>query len=144
VIADSDELHRRYDLDDREHSRLVAMVAHPGMASNCMLYRANRLAPVVLNLPAVCAALGPALRTVLTDYWVASPTTDVHFLVEADRFRRFVLDALLADRLPADVADQCGLREALDREGLGLTLHLEASRRLVSTGPHSGVVETHA
>lgn len=56
-----------------------------------MLYRANRLAPVALNLPATCKALGDDLNQLISKYWDSEPITDVNFLVEADRFCQFLL-----------------------------------------------------
>lgn len=93
-----------YDLTPKETRRLAAIAASPGMEANCMLYRANRLAPVALNLPDLCDALGEQLNPLISAYWAAEPTTDVHFLVEADRFCRFLLarpDALPVAAWPA-------------------------------------------
>jgi len=60
VRADPHVLHARFTLTCKEWHRLSAIAASPGMAANCILYRANRLAPVALNLPETCAALlGP-------------------------------------------------------------------------------------
>ena len=101
-----------YSLTDREWRRLVAIVQHRGMECACMLYRANRLAPLVLTLPGLCRALGTDLRAVASDYWAAFPETNVHVFVEADRFCGFVRRQLAAGReLPAGVA------AALDEEG---------------------------
>lgn len=83
-------LRERYDLTDREWRRLAAIVASKGMEANCMLYRANRLAPVALNLPETCHAVAGDLNRLISAYWDSEPTTDVHFLVEADRFCCFL------------------------------------------------------
>ncbi len=85
-------LRERYDLTDKEWRRLTGIAASKGMEANCMLYRANRLAPVALNLPETCAALGEDLNRLISAYWESEPTTNVHFLVEADRFCRFLRD----------------------------------------------------
>lgn len=90
VRGDAAELERRYDLNAREAGRLAAIAASKGMAANCMLYRANRLAPVALNCPALCTALGDDLNRLISAYWESQPTTDVHFLVETDRFCCFL------------------------------------------------------
>jgi len=90
VKIDPSLLMRRYDLTGREAGRLEAIVRHPGMACSCMVYRANRLAPLALNTPGLCKALGRDLRAVASDYWAAHPQSNVHFYVEADRFCRFV------------------------------------------------------
>jgi len=42
-------LHQRYELTEREWRRLVGIVQHPGMACACIVYRANRLAPLALT-----------------------------------------------------------------------------------------------
>jgi hypothetical protein len=84
-------LRERYSLTDKEWRRLVGLVGSKGMEANCMLYRANRLAPVALNLRDTCKALGDDLNRLISAYWESEPTTDVHFLIETDRFCRFLL-----------------------------------------------------
>jgi hypothetical protein len=83
-------LRERYTLTDKEWRRLAGIVASKGMEANCMLYRANRLIPVALNLPETCDAIRDDLNRLISAYWESEPTTDVHFLVEADRFCRFL------------------------------------------------------
>lgn len=90
VRSDAAVLTRRYDLTAREAQRLATIAASKGMAANCMLYRANRLAPVALNCPELCSALGEELNRLISAYWESEPTTDVHFLVETDRFCTFL------------------------------------------------------
>lgn len=80
----------RYELTERERRRLVAMVGHAGMACACMLYRANRLAPLALNVPALCSALGAGLRDAVSAYWAAYPHADGHFYAETERFCRYL------------------------------------------------------
>ncbi len=67
------------------------MVNQKGMACNCILYRANRLAPLALNLHGFCKALGPRLGPLLSEYSVLYPNTNVHFYLECDRFCQFVV-----------------------------------------------------
>src|SRR6266851_4429461 len=92
VRAAPETLRERYNLTEKEWRRLAGIVRSKGMEANCMLYRANRLAPVALNLPETCTALGEDLNSLISAYWESEPTTDVHFLVEADRFCRFLCD----------------------------------------------------
>lgn len=80
----------RYALTARERGRLEAIVASRGMEANCMMYRANRLAPLALNIPDTCEAVRADLEALLCAYWASEPTTDVNFLVETDRFCRFL------------------------------------------------------
>src|SRR6266568_2391901 len=68
----------------------VGIVSSKGMEANCMLYRANRLAPIALNLPETCEAIREDLNRLVSTYWDSEPETDVHFLIEADRFCRFL------------------------------------------------------
>jgi hypothetical protein len=89
-------LREKYQLTEREWARLVAIVQHKGMECACIVYRANRLAPLALNIPRTCKALGADLRTVVSEFWTAFPETNVHFFVETDRFCRF-LKAKLAE-----------------------------------------------
>ena len=89
VRGDPGVLRGRYELTEREWRQLVGVVGGRGMEAVCMLYRANRLAPVALNLPETCAALGDDLNRLISAYWESEPVTNVNFLVEADRFCRF-------------------------------------------------------
>jgi hypothetical protein len=105
-------LQQRYDLSPREFQRLVSMVNQRGMALNCMLYRANRLAPLALNLHGFCHALGPRLGPLLTEYTGLHPNTTVHFFLECDRFCRFIEGKVsdgypLPDDAMAVFADEC-------------------------------------
>lgn len=83
-------LRDNYDLTDKEWRRLTGIAGSKGMEANCMLYRANRLAPVALNLPNTCEAIRDDLNRLISTYWESEPTTDVNFLVEADRFCCFL------------------------------------------------------
>lgn len=91
VRVDPGELRLKYSLSNIEYIRLVTMVNQRGMECNCMLYRANRLAPLALNLHDFCTALGPRLGPLLTEYSTLFPNTNVHFYLECDRFCRFIL-----------------------------------------------------
>lgn len=111
-------LSERYDLTPLEADRLERIAASKGMEANCMLYRANRLAPVALNCPDLCAALGDDLNRLISAYWEAEPTTNVHFLVETERFCRFLTGR-------SDLSDEA--RTALAREHDAVMLRLAAS-----------------
>lgn len=122
VRRNPDMLRERYQLTDREAQRVQGVVNHPGMKCNCMLYRANRLAPLALNLPNLVKALGGHLRGVLDDFWKQYTNTDVHFYVESYRFCEFVRNEVSRGRdLPADVAP------ALDRDMATMAERLEIS-----------------
>jgi len=105
VRADAQVLHQHYRLTEREFARLVGIVKHEGMACACTVYRANRLAPLAMNIPLTCKALGAHLRRVASDYWAAYPEGNVHFYVETHRFCNY-LQARLAsgEDLPPDLA----------------------------------------
>src|SRR6202171_2922986 len=87
-------LRERYALSEREYERLIKMVNHKAMALNCMLYRANRLAPLAMNLHEFCTLLGPRLGPLLSEYAILYPNTNVHFYLECDRFCQFILSKL--------------------------------------------------
>ena len=114
-------LRDRYDLTDKEWRRLVGIAASKGMEANCMLYRANRLAPVALNLPETCEAIRDDLNRLISAYWESEPTTDVHFLVEANRFCRF---------LQAQPGLSRKVRAVLAREYAVVAAKLDASRNM--------------
>jgi len=110
-----------YQLTDKEWRRLVGIAGSKGMEANCMLYRANRLAPVALNLPDTCEAIRDDLNRLISAYWESEPTTDVHFLIEADRFCRF---------LEAQSGLSSEARAALTREHAVVAAKLAASRNM--------------
>jgi len=114
-------LRDRYDLTDKEWRRLAGIAASKGMEANCMLYRANRLAPVALNLPETCEAIRDDLNRLISAYWESEPTTDVHFLIEADRFCRFLKGQ---PELPHKA------RSVLAREHAVVSAKLAASRNM--------------
>jgi hypothetical protein len=91
IRTDPGRLLHSYDLSQLEYERLVKMVNHRAMACNCMLYRANRLAPIAINLHEFCTLLGPRLGSLLSEYSILYPNTNVHFYLECDRFCQFVL-----------------------------------------------------
>jgi hypothetical protein len=122
VRANAELLNERYQLSPQEFRQLVAIVNDPGMECNCMLYRANRLTPLALNLPELCKALGAKLPETLSRYWAAYRNGDSHFLLECQRFCEF-LEQLMADGEPFDEE----VRLALSREWPTLALRVQAS-----------------
>jgi hypothetical protein len=79
-----------YDLTEAERGRLAGFLAQPGLALGCMVYRANRLAPVAMHLTELCRAIGPALRGVMDDFWAAHPHSEPNPLIECARFCDFL------------------------------------------------------
>lgn len=119
---DPPELLERYNLTALEQHRLVAFVNNPGIAATCMLYRANRLAPIAMNLRDLCTALGPQLRPLLDGYWRCYPNTDVHFVAECRRFCAY-LQACEEDGVDLPEA----ARSRLAKDIATIELRLEAS-----------------
>ncbi len=115
VRKDPAMLYSDYDLTDLEWRRLVSIANSPGMERNCMLYRANRLAPVATYLPETSKLLGDDLRPVLSEFWAEYPNTDNNFLIETRRFCEFVLEKIDKGLLPAG-----NLLAALRKEFAGL------------------------
>ena len=115
-------LAERYQLSEREQRQVLATANHPSMECTCSLYRANRLAPLVRNLPRTIAALTERLEPVLNDYWEAHPWPHRYGSLESERFCRWL------EPLTADPAAPAGLRESWQgdrrdlRERVGLFL----------------------
>jgi hypothetical protein len=122
IRADPLQLQQRYSLSPREYERLVKMVNQRAMACNCMLYRANRLAPLALNLPDSCRMLGPRLGPLLSEYSLLFPNTNVHFYLECDRFCQFILS-----KIREGYALEPQARAVLDEEHSRIKLGLVAS-----------------
>src|SRR3954467_1275955 len=130
ALADPELLRRVYSLSDLEASRLQDMVRSAGMNSNCTLYRANRLAPIVLNLPSVSRLLGQNLKPLLTEYWEERRETDVNFLVESARFCEF-----LHRKCKEGFVLSTDTSTALQREENDLRLRLLAIQTTLNPGP---------
>jgi hypothetical protein len=122
VRADGDLLSRRYTLSERERRRLLGIVHHRGMASACMVYRMNRIAPLAMNLRATMHALGPRLRALVSEYWRAHPHGHAHFFIEAERFADW-----LGQRIDAGERVSSDARALLERESLAIRAALAAS-----------------
>jgi hypothetical protein len=120
--ADPAMLRDRYALSGREHGRLVGIMNQRGMALNCMLYRANRLAPLALNLHGFCQALGARLGPLLTEYTERHPNTNVHFYRECDRFCAFI-----ESKLAAGYELEASAREVFTSEARLVRLNLMAT-----------------
>ncbi len=105
---------------EREYQRLIQMVNHKAMALNCMLYRANRLAPLAMNLHEFCTLLGPRLGPLLSEYSTCYPHTTVHFYLECDRFCQFIL-AKLKEGFELQQQARAVLAEEHSKIKMGLT-----------------------
>jgi hypothetical protein len=103
VRDDPGRLRRRYALSDHEARQLEAVARARGMSANCMIYRANRLAPLAIEAPLTCAALGDDLHEALCAFWQATPDAQAQFLPEAARYLAFI-EHWLAARAPDHAA----------------------------------------
>jgi hypothetical protein len=126
VRAHPTTLADRYRLTDLEFRRLVDMVNQRGMVCNCILYRANRLAPLALNLRDLCKTLGDHLTSLVDEFWALYPEASGNFLVESERFCAFLL-AKHERGFP--LSDEA--LEAFWREHLDLRLRMLATRTVL-------------
>jgi hypothetical protein len=111
AIADPVPVLRVYDLTVREHRRLAAMVRDRLMATNCVLYRANRVTPIYVFLPMTCQILGDTLRRELDHFWSRHAGVDLQYLSETIRFACF-----LRERLESEELSNPYLAEVVDYE----------------------------
>jgi hypothetical protein len=58
-----------YDLTDRERTRLLSIVAQPGMSVHCSLSRGNRLEVIAGVFPMTCVLLEPILNGLIDELW---------------------------------------------------------------------------
>ena len=121
VRAEPEILRSRYDLTDVEWRRLVSVIDQPGMAVNCILYRANRFTPIVLNLPGLCEVLSDRLRPLLSEFWAANIHTNANFLIESYHFCEFVMDKIDTGLIPGE-----SVLPTLEREMADIAKQLKA------------------
>lgn len=111
VRQDAAVLDEKYCLTDRERRQLLAVVHHPSMECACSLYRADRLAPLLRNLPLSLQSLGGRLEAEVTAYWRAHPWPYRYSFLECERFERWLEPLSQSEAAPA------GLAAALQEEG---------------------------
>jgi len=114
-------LRRRYALSELEARQLEAVARSRGMSANCMIYRANRLAPLAIEAPLTCEALGEDLHEALCAFWQATPDAQAQFLPEASRYLAFI-ELWLAARTPEHsaraiaAAERASVEQRLDEQ----------------------------
>jgi hypothetical protein len=86
-----------FELSPTELDRLKIMACDDGMEVMCSLYRANRLTALLRTVPSLVEALGNRLREEVTEFWRATPRSDMQFRTEGAAFCDFV-----RGRLPDD------------------------------------------
>jgi hypothetical protein len=112
---------RHAALSDKEWRRLVAIANQKGMAAACMIYRANRIVPLLMHLPLSCKALKGHLREAVSRYWLACPDFHANGFFEADRFARH-----LSAEIAQGVMLPDGVAAALAQEAPRVVAELEA------------------
>ena len=116
-----------YDLTDRERRRLASAAGQQGMVINCMLFRANRLAPVLAQLPCTCHLLGPELRAVADAFWTRHPDLERNVPHEIRRFHRF-----LREHAAAGGVSEPLVGEVLEWEMVGYEIALKPLKRTLA------------
>jgi hypothetical protein len=81
-----------FELSPLEVGRLEVMARHDGMEVTCSLYRSNRLTALLRTVPTLVEALGDRLGAEVTQFWIATPRTDMQFRTEGAASVRLWLD----------------------------------------------------
>jgi len=100
-MVDFDAETADFMLTDRERRRLRIMVNDRGMSANCMLYRMNRLTPILEVLPRTWRLLGASAEPELHAFWRRFPDAVLEYAVEAKRFGAWVEERVGSGQLPA-------------------------------------------
>jgi hypothetical protein len=122
-------LAQHYTLSERERRQLLAVLHHPAMECACSLYRADRLAPLLRNVPRCLQALGERLEGVVTAYWRVYPWPYRYSFLESERFLGWLVQH------QADGALAPGLTVALQEEGQALQERLQGFLLSSGLGP---------
>jgi len=120
-----DEFLRAYDLSRHEQQRLSGLLHQRGLATQCGLYRANRITPVYTLLPLTCVALGDSLKVEVEAFWADCEDTDLQFKQEISRFAAF-----LKARIQKRVVTNSFVEEVLDFELAANTLRFLPRQRI--------------
>ena len=89
-----------YRLTSRERAQLTAIFESPGMSTNLLLVRVNRLLPIHAALPRTCAWLGPCLRSEFDAFLATSREISMQVRREAWRFGVWLFERIEAGVLP--------------------------------------------
>lgn len=107
--SNASEVLGRYELSQRERDRLSDIVWQRGMATNCTLYRSNRVTPIYTLLHYTCVMLGDRLGDTLDAYWADVELRDLEFKREIDRFahflKRMIAEGAIVDAFVEEVLD---------------------------------------
>ena len=85
----------RYELTPKEFSRLNSVIRQKGMATNCTLYRINRVTPLYTLLPYTCKLLGNDLLPLLIAFWEKNGRTNLQFKDEVLLFAQYLQTAIV-------------------------------------------------
>jgi len=102
-----------YDLDEREISRLLNVVHHPGMSLNCTIARGNRFDAIGEVFPMTCVLLEPVLRDLLAELWETVRPTNYQFAGEEEAFAGIVRQKLSNSDLSIPYLDEIFAYECL-------------------------------
>lgn len=99
VREDPDAALSGYALTEVERRRLVSAAGQRGMVVNGMLYRSNRLSPLVSQLPYTFLLLAHDLKPTADAYWAVNPSLERNAPTEVRRFAAFVTERAAAGLL---------------------------------------------
>jgi hypothetical protein len=99
--ADFDTQTRDFTLTARERRRLRAILNDPAMSVNCMLYRVNRMTPLLSVLPLTCGHLARAIPEEFDEFWGAHPDAMPQFGAEARRLISWLEQRVTRRAIPA-------------------------------------------
>jgi len=116
AIADPVPVLRSYELSSRERLRLASMVRDRLMATNCVLYRVNRVTPIYVFFPMTCQVLGRELRRELETFWSTHRGTDLQYFPETERFVRFLKQRVCTGALQNEFVEEIVEYEAAAME----------------------------
>jgi hypothetical protein len=107
VREDADAALAPYALTEVERRRIVSAAGQRGMVVNGMLYRSNRLSPLLSQLPYTFLMLGHDLRATAEAYWTINTSLERNAPIEVRRFAAFVqrraAEGLLREPLVSEV-----------------------------------------
>ena len=85
----------RYELTPKEFNRLHSVIRQKGMATNCTLYRINRVTPLYTLMPYTCKLLGDDLLPLLVAFWEMHGRTNLQFKDEVMLFAEYLQLSIL-------------------------------------------------
>ncbi len=99
ILTEEDLFFSRYDLTEKEKTRLHSIVRQRGISACCSLYRMNRVTPVYSQLSNTCLLLRDELIPLVEEFWKYLTKPSLQFREEVLEFGYFLMNKINIEKI---------------------------------------------